>query len=406
MNPIPFMTSQPPARVRIITLLALATMIIAPQLGNSATAQDADDICSSMLVGAISQAGLDVNVSAPAFGCRQSEDGTWYMPPISATSEGLVTQQLTAEGKVLLAAVDRMSMDRAFGSSLRFTREDSTVHLPGVGGVVSSTEVSNDAIAPGPSWRNNVRNSYNQSMMVYLTRTAGMESELLFYMEWFMARRDVTLMAITGQMNPMAATAFLDTFGYQQFPWPWQLADQAAIAAYMGQGPLDFNAVYVPGPRPTPRPTASPGSDSTEVGSLPTSTDSDMTLSFSPNRVQARPGETVIVDLVYPQLQGIHSIAFMASAENIAITNIPLALVDLVGDAACSGGHTGDIVPPAERATSLTGVYDFPPTYLELSIDPDVQPGEQLTVCVEMVGFAGERELFAWNAQAIVEITD
>lgn len=395
-------------RLPSVGLAILIGLFITAQIGTAVAAQDSSDSCASSLVGSISQTGLDVQISAPALGCRQAEDGNWYMPPISATSEGLVTQQLTIEGKVLLASVDRMSIDRAFGSSLQFSRDDSTVHIPGVGGVVSSSDVSNDDIATGPSWRNNVRNSYNQSMMVYLTRTAGTESELVFYIEWFMARRDTTLLTMVGQSNPLAATAFLDTFGYQQFPWPWQLADQAAIAAYMGQGPLDFSPEYTPAPRPTISPTSTPRGEIGSGGPNPqsTSTTTSSTLLLSPDWIQARPSETIIVDLIFPRLQGVHSVAFMAYAENIAVTNIPLYLVDGTGDSACSSGHDGDIVPPTVRATLLTGEDAFPPGYLELAINPDVQSGDRLVVCVEAVGFAGERELFAWNAQAIIEITD
>lgn len=279
-------------RLRSVGLAVLIGLLIIAQIGTAVAAQDSSDSCASSLVDSISQAGLDVQISAPALGCRQAEDGTWYMPPISATSEGLVTQQLTIEGKVLLASVDRMSIDRAFGSSLRFTRDDSTVHVPGVGGVVSSSDVSNDDIATGPSWRNNVRNSYNQSMMVYLTRTAGTEGQLVFYIEWFMARRDTTLLTMVGQSNPLAATAFLDTYGYQQFPWPWQLADQAAIAAYMRQGPLDFSPEYTPEPRPTPQPTPAgidESSQGTSSGPI-----------FSPAQLTVVPGEAVDITISLP----------------------------------------------------------------------------------------------------------
>jgi hypothetical protein len=127
-------------------------------------------------------------------------------------------------------------------------------------------------------------------------------------------------------------------------------------------------------------------------------------LTLSPGKVQARAGETVVLDLSFPRLQGIDSVAFMASSEAMVITNLPRYLIDDVGNAACSAGHDGDIVPPAERATDLAINADFPPTQLEVIISPDVGPGDQLIVCVEMVGFSGETELVAWNATANVEI--
>lgn len=282
------------ARLRFASVTMLIGLLIVVFLESAVTAQDSDDTCSSMLVDMISQTGLDLQTSAPALGCRQSDDGTWYMPRISTTSEEALTQQLNPDGAILLAAVDRMSMDDAFGNSLRFTREDSNVHVPGIGGVVSSTDLSNNGIGAGPQWLNNVRNSYNQSMTVYLTRTVGSESDLVFYMEWFMARRDATLMAITGQMNPLAATAFLDTFGFQQFPWPWQLADQAAIAAHMGHGPLDFSPEYPLAPNPTPL---------SETGSAESGASvqqASLGPIFSPAELTAAPGDEVNLAVALP----------------------------------------------------------------------------------------------------------
>lgn len=91
----------------------------------------------------------------------------------------------------------------------------------------------------------NYQHSYNQAVQVYLTRTAGTEVDLVLYMQWMMARRDTTLSTMAAIQNPMAANAFLANRGYQQFPWPWQLADPGAIAAFTGQGPLDFDAAQV-----------------------------------------------------------------------------------------------------------------------------------------------------------------
>ncbi len=129
-------------------------------------------------------------------------------------------------------------------------------------------------------------------------------------------------------------------------------------------------------------------------------------MSLHPSEVQAHAGDTVIVDLTYARLQGIDSVAFMASSEGIWINNLPRYLIDEVGDAACSAGHQGDVVPPVERATALGTSADVPPSHLELVIGPDVQPGDRLTVCVEMIGFAGGAEVFAWNAEAVIEIVE
>lgn len=376
---------------RFAGTLAMCALLL---MGSSATtlsadsseAQGSEDTCSSMLVGVILQAGLDVETSAPAFGCRQNDMRAWYMPNISVTSDRVIAQQLTPEGVRLLEAVDRMSTDVAFSNSLQFVRAESTVLVPGPGGVVNSTDLSDNAIGAGPQWLNNVRDRYSQSMMVYLTRTAGQEAELVSYIEWFMARRDVTLAAMTGQMNPMAANGFLSAFGYQQFPWPWQLADPAAIAAYAEQNPTAL----------TP--------DNLQLPTV--SGETSGTLALSPTEIRAHPGETVTVELVYPRLQGVHSVAFAASAESMTINNIPMFLVDLEGEVACSAGSSGDVIPPIERAISLQQQPDVIPAYLELTIGGDAQFGDQLAVCVEMIGFAGDKELFSWNSQTLIEIAE
>ena len=129
-------------------------------------------------------------------------------------------------------------------------------------------------------------------------------------------------------------------------------------------------------------------------------------LALDPSTVEALAGDTVTIELQYPRLQGVHGVAFMASAEKAWIDNLPRYLIDQNGAAACALGHEGDIVAPSERVTQLDPLYDFPPSHLELAIDPDVQPGDQLRVCVEMVGFSGNTELFSWNAESIIEIVD
>jgi len=162
--------------------------------------------------------------------------------------------------------------------------------------------------------------------------------------------------------------------------------------------------------RPIRPPTSASVPTSTSVSPVPTpaspaSGSSVKDLTLSPQMTFARPGETVHLTLAYPRLQGVQSIAFLVSADRMFVWNVPRALIDEAGDSACSEGSVGDIVPPSERATDLSTEYDFPPAQLELVIGDDVQPGDKLEACVEVVGFSGSQELFHWNAKATVMIT-
>lgn len=196
-----------------------------------ATSQVSTDYCADTLVGLIQQAGLDMNVSAPAFACRRNASGNWFMPRVRSLTDEASNIQLTANGINLLKAVDRMSMDPAFSPSIRFDRERSVVLVPRGAGV-DSIDFSKYMIGVAPNWMNNLVQGYTQSMETYLTRTAGSQPGLATYIQWFMGRRDAALQSMANGANPMAGPAFVSAFGYQAFPWPGQLADQAAIAAY------------------------------------------------------------------------------------------------------------------------------------------------------------------------------
>lgn len=196
-----------------------------------AASQVSTDYCADTLVGLIQQAGLDVNVSAPAFACRRDANGNWFMPRVADITDEASTIPLNASGTDLLAAVDRMSMDSAFTASLRFDRARSDVLVPGGAGI-DSIDFSKNMIGVAPNWTNNLVQGYTQSMEAYLTRTAGSQPGLATYIQWFMGRRDSALQSIANGANPMAGPAFVSAFGYQAFPWPWQLADQSSIAAY------------------------------------------------------------------------------------------------------------------------------------------------------------------------------
>lgn len=121
-----------------------------------------------------------------------------------------------------------------------------------------------------------------------------------------------------------------------------------------------------------------------------------------PESQSARPGDPVSMVLDIPRLQGVTHVAFMVSAEGMAFTNLPLALVDRSGDFACTPDNLNDPVPPRERALPLgTGEFVLPAT-LNLLVGASAEPGDRYQVCVELVGFSSTTELFVWNAEAEV----
>lgn len=520
--------------VRLLLVILLISLVPVPTF-----AQDSDDICATTIVPLVVQAGLEAASSAVVFGCAQEDTASWHMRPVQSLQDEQFQGQLSLQGQELLRLVDSMSMDRAFLGTVQFDRSTSTLFTVGAGGVMSPTDISEQAVGAAPNWLNNYVDGYTQAMQVYLTRTAGQVASLVEYMQWFMARRDATLTSMAVNMNPMVGTAFLANWSYQQFPWFWQLADQEAIRAYAGSGsvetpvvpdassedanlrpvfspsllsvepgenaemaislprtsfggsftlvvsiPAEIRMIGVPVCRLSDTcadisldiqvvdnpdgstqvtmsgllyaepaelgldvkvlegtangttlflmaelffgshsaPSAGPetntlqvlvgksgtGSNISDEGQITpspmTDTLSNTMLSLSPIKLQARAGDTVTLDIRHARLQGIDSLAFMASSEDAWIENLPRYLVDEIGNAACSAGYVDDIVPPDQRAVALEAPGDFPPTRLELIISSEAQPGDDLTVCVEMIGFSGTTELFAWNAQASIEV--
>lgn len=364
------------------TLMVLAILLSStPLLG--ARAQGSDDVCSSLLVPAMQQIGLDPAISGAVLGCTR-DGSAWTMRTVSDTQPGKNPGVLDDRGMRIQRLIDAMSMDAVFASSLRFDRTYSEIYTVGAGGTVSSSSIANEGIGAGPNWLNNYRSLYTNAMEVYLINTSVENSELIEYMEWFMSRRDVTLQAMSGGMNPMSETAFLSNWGFQQFPWFWQLADPLAIGAFVEEV------------LPT---TVVDSADSSASQQIDGSS-----LALSPSEIVARPGDVVLVEIEFPRLQGIHSVAFMVYGERMWMNNLPMAYVDMDGDYACSEGHDGDVVPPNQRALDILTTPDYPPTPLELEIDASAKPGDRLSLCVEMIGFSLDREVFAWNARIDIEV--
>lgn len=127
---------------------------------------------------------------------------------------------------------------------------------------------------------------------------------------------------------------------------------------------------------------------------------------MAPNTIEARPGETVRLNIQYTRLQGVSHVVFMASAEQSDILNLPPDEIDETGASACSPGHDQYAVTPPQTARAPLDNGTPLPTHLEVQISDDASPGDQLSVCLEMVGFAGAMELFSWNTTATILVAD
>lgn len=364
----------------IVTVLALL-LASTPLLGTRA--QGSDDVCSSLLVPAIQQVGLEPSVSAGVLGCIH-DGAVWSMRTVMDIQPGANPGVLDQRGIHIQSLIDTMGMDAVFTNALRFDRSTSTIYTVGAGGNINSSSIANEGIGAGLNWLNNYRSLYTNAMEVYLINTSGQNPELIQYMEWFMSRRDVTLQAMSGGMNPMTEAAFLSNWGFQQFPWFWQMADPIAIGSFVEEV----------------LPTTTIDSEDSTTGEQ----NEGSSLVLSPSRIIAQPGDVVLVEIEFPRLQGIHSVAFMVYGERMWVNNLPMAYVDIDGGFACSEGHEGDIVPPDQRALDVLTTPDYPPTFLELEIDASARPDDRLSLCVEMIGFSLDREVFAWNARVDVEV--
>jgi len=364
-------------RYALVSALGLLVFALVSPIVSASQTQG---LCANVIVPQMQQAGLDVAEYATVLGCEQNSN-LWIQRTVAQSQDDRWPVNLDDAGHSLMQDVDDLSVSDVFSYSVRFDRATSEIVTVGAGGSINRTDISDQLISTGPNWLNNYVDDYARDIELYLLNTAGDNPELIEYIQWFMARRDATLQVTSGNMNPMSATAFLSNWGYMQWPWPWQLADPHNI--------VDYIATMQPQP--------------TQVIPASGSNGENASLTLAPTDVTGRPGETVTLNVNYPPLQGIHSVAFMVYSEKSFVSNVPMALVDTEGDFACTEGSTNDIVRPVDRAVDLTTL-DYPPNRLDIEISNEVAPGDRLAVCVEMVGFSLDREVFAWNARIDIKI--
>lgn len=365
---------------RILSALFVLSMVILPAAGTAA--QEESDICATLLIPTMESAGLDTALYGEVLGCQHDVYVGWTMRTVLSTRDGVSNIRLSDAGSQLLGQIDDLSMSDTFTYSVRYDRSTSSLYTLGAGGTVSTEAIPDQGIGSAPNWTNNYVEAYADNMETYLLNNAGTQSGLVEYLQWFMARRDATLQSMSSVQNPMLSAAFLSNWGYMQWPWPWQLSDPHAITAYLA----------ITQPQPTQVP---PTAESTSGSTL---------LTLSPTNLIGHPGETVTIDIAYPRLQGIHTVAFMVYSEMSFVGNVPMAFVDTGGDSACSPGSELDIVQPVDRALDVLANPDYPPTHLDVEISDDVRAGDRLAVCVEMVGFSLDREIFFWNARMDIRI--
>lgn len=358
-------------------------------------AQDSNDACTATVVPLIDQAGLLPETSAPSVGCRQDNNGAWYMPELSDALSADLLEELDPKSQGILDAIDRMSTDNAFASSLRFNRHDMTILVPGRGGVTDTIDVGDYRLGYVPSWMHNLQNGYNRSMQTYLTRTSGTEVELVYYMQWYMARRDVTLSTMSLYMNPLAASAFLSNWGYEQLPWPWQLADPLAIAEYNGQtlpGPESDAATAVPTSTPS-------GSSVSSTDGLPV---------FSPSQLTVVPGENVDITVsLSPTTFGGAFFLTVMLPSGVDLITMPQCSPEPACEGAAVQTDIGDN-PNGETTIQITGFLmdrDNPVSFgLTVRISEQAVSGEVLQVKAG-VGFSSHSAPPDAGGESLLDIT-
>lgn len=137
---------------------------------------------------------------------------------------------------------------------------------------------------------------------------------------------------------------------------------------------------------------------------IPGGADADAPLVFIPTSINAHPGDKITFDVDFVRLQGINSVSVWIYAENMVVTNVPRHLVDPYGTKACSMGSDTDALSPSHRAFDLYQSSESIPTQMDLVLTHNESIGSQLHVCMEMVIFAGDREMGSWNALATVNV--
>lgn len=141
------------ARVAITSVSCFfALMLIAGSVGSATASTQQDDRCASKYIPLIQNAGLDIKKSAPTLGCRPDGNGNWWMPTAASLVDESAFQQLDPHGKSLLAAIDRMSMDDAFTSSVRYDRANATAITIGPYNHVVEIDISDAPMIDGPTW--------------------------------------------------------------------------------------------------------------------------------------------------------------------------------------------------------------------------------------------------------------
>jgi hypothetical protein len=208
-------------------------MVLLPTAATAA--QEESDLCESMLIPTMESAGLDTVLYGEVLGCQHDVYAGWTMRTVSSTRDGIHDIELNDAGSQLLGQVDTLSMSDTFTYSLRYDRSKSSLYTIGAGGAISTEVITDQAIGSAPNWTNNYVSAYAENMETYLLNNAGTKPGLVEYLQWFMARRDATLQAMSSVQNPMLSAAFLSNWGYMQWPWPWQLADPVTINDFISE---------------------------------------------------------------------------------------------------------------------------------------------------------------------------
>jgi hypothetical protein len=212
----------------VCTVLMVMVLVLS---GVTSSGVAAEDTNWCLMLGDMAKgSGLFNYQALPALWCRLDADGAWSMPTVGDLAEDSSTVVLDDErAKALLAEVDMFSKSDYLGRAPRYSRNDAVVWTASATGW-NETDASDWTLGPPPNGMHNYTRIYTDGVIVYF-HTVG-TPEFSSYAQWYMTQQDAVLWSITRDMNTLAATAFRSNWGFEQFPWPWELSDQVAIARY------------------------------------------------------------------------------------------------------------------------------------------------------------------------------
>ncbi len=228
----------PRLAVLIVALLFVAAVVPAPLRAQEV---NSPDVCIPGLTASLAYSGAPVVETAEALGCRRLLDGTWVVGTVGDPAPFLGAGGADpARVAAMRDAVQAMALDPRFTIYFAYDVAGETLHFPtgGFDGPASSVSLTDQPVAQTPQWVDVLghRDTYRYAADAYFADPANVA--IAQYAWWLMGRRDAAISAVTAVINPYSAEGIRSGYGYQAWPWMWQLADPFTIDRYLSSGSM------------------------------------------------------------------------------------------------------------------------------------------------------------------------